>query len=77
MYLDKYDFISAKDRYGITDPLLLPTESSHGMKMSSGLMLTPFLENSLQILVTSLSYFPLSMTGTPSTIIELSKLSSY
>lgn len=45
--------------------------------MSSVFIETPFLENSLVILVNSLSSFDLSITGTPSTTRVLSKLSSY
>lgn len=41
--------------------------------MSSGLILAPFLLNSLLIFASSLSSFDLSMTGTPSTTRMLSK----
>lgn len=57
-------------------PLLLPADSSHGIWISIGLIVTPFLENSLQTFVRSLSSLSLPMMGTPSTTSILSKPSS-
>lgn len=57
-------------------PLLFPVVSSQGTNISSALTEMPFRENSFAILTRSLSSLLLSITGTPSTTMMLSKPSS-
>lgn len=74
----RWENVAGKKVFGLhTHPLLLPVESSHGTWMSSGLIVTPFLENSLQIFANNFSSLSFPMMGTPSTRSTLSKLSSY
>lgn len=72
----RWEYVPRKT-FCATHPLLLPVESSHGIWMSSGLIVTPFLENSLQTFASSFSSLSWPMVGTPSTTSTLSKLSSY